>query len=218
MPKHNVAVPGFFMSKYEITQRQWRAVMNGKMPAGFQSLPQSLRDDDLPIISVTWSEAEEFCNKLTNDETGRFYRLPSEAEWEYAAKAGKDQNFGYGNNINSSVANYFAAAPFGHDRREQNRLTLLAAGNLKAANPFGLYDMHGNVAEWTADVWNDDYSGAPDDGSAWEESSGDNQSHRVIRGGGWDSIGNDCRSAARRRHPAVVASPKIGFRIVFRQD
>lgn len=216
MPKHPVTVPGFYMSKYEITQGQWRNVM-GSMPKSFQRVAPAFKGDDFPVVSVTWEEAKAFCDRLT-DSSGRFYRLPSEAEWEYAARAGKDQEFGYGGNINASVANYFAAAPFGHDQREQNRLTLLTAGNLNAANPFGLFDMHGNVAEWTADYWNDDYSGAPDDGSAWEEANEDDLNTRVIRGGGWDSIGNDCRSAARRKHPAIVASPKIGFRIVFRQD
>lgn len=216
MPKHPVTVPGFYMSRYEITQRQWRGVM-GEMPRNFQRVPAAFKGDDLPVISVTWDEAKAFCDRLT-DATGRFYRLPSEAEWEFAARAGKDQKFGFGENINASVANYFAAAPFGHDQREPNRLALLSAGNLNAANSFGLYDMHGNVAEWTADYWNDDYSGAPDDGSTWEEASEDDLNNRVIRGGGWDSIGNDCRSAARRKHPSIVASPKIGFRIVFRQD
>lgn len=217
MPKHRVTVSGFFMSKHEITQRQWRSVM-GKMPKGFESLPANFRGDDLPVVGVTWEEANEFCSRLTNEETGRFYRLPSEAEWEYAAKAGKDQPFGFGSSINADVANYFAAAPFGHDNRDSNRLILLPVGSLKSANPFGLYDMHGNVAEWTADFWNNDYSGAPDDGSAWEKTNEDNRLFRVIRGGGWDSIGNDCRSAARRKQPFMIASTKIGFRIVVRQD
>ena len=216
MPQHIVTVPGFYMSKYEITQGQWRSVMDGKMPKYFQRTPQNMQGDNLPVVNVTWAEANDFCNRLT-DGTDRFYRLPSEAEWEYAARAGKNQLFGYGNNINSSVANYFVAAPFGTGLREQNRPTLLAVGS-KPANPFGLFDMHGNVAEWTADFWNDAYSDAPDDGSAWQEADEDNQDFRVIRGGGWDSIGNDCRAAARRRHPALVPNPKIGFRIVFRQD
>lgn len=208
MPKHRVKTPSFFMSKYEITQKQWRDVM-GRMPA----IPKNLQGDNLPVVSISWEEANSFCDKLT-DLTGRFYRLPSEAEWEYAAKAGKNQAFGYGDNINASVANYFVAAPYREGSKEQNRLTILPVGSLNAANSFGLYDIHGNVAEWTADFWNDSYSGAPIDGTAWQEADEDNQNYRVIRGGGYDSIGNDCRAAARRKHPAVVRSPKIGFRVV----
>lgn len=209
MPRHRVRVPGFFMSKYEITQAQWQAVM-GDMPG----IPDNFRGENLPVVNVTWDQANEFCERLAQ-ATGRNYRLPSEAQWEYGARAGKETPFGLGENINSTLVNYFGGAPFGNGKRGVFRDKILPVGQLGAPNPFGLFDMHGNVWEWCADNWNDSYDGAPTDGSSWNETDPDNEPYRVVRGGGYDSIGIDCRSAHRRKQPGVEYSAmNIGFRVV----
>lgn len=208
MPQHFVQVPGFFMSKTEITQAQWQAVM-GELPF----IPDEFRGGDKPIVNVGWEEANKFCETLTA-ATGRSYRLPSEAEWEYAARAGTDTPFAFGENINPNLVNYFGGAPFNDGQRGEIRIGTTAAGQFKAANNFGLLDMHGNAAEWTADFWHDSYDGAPTDGSVWDETDEDNRSYRVVRGGAWESIGNKCRSAYRHKQPGIeYQTTTIGFRV-----
>jgi formylglycine-generating enzyme required for sulfatase activity len=209
MPRHRVRVPGFFMSKYEITQAQWQTVM-GELPG----IPDNFRGENLPVVNITWDQANEFCERLAQ-ATGRNYRLPSEAQWEYGARAGKETPFGLGENINSTLVNYFGGAPFGNGKRGAFRDKILPVGQLGAPNPFGLFDMHGNVWEWCADNWNDSYDGAPTDGNSWNETDPDNEPYRVVRGGAYDSIGIDCRSAHRRKQPGVEYSAmNIGFRVV----
>ena len=140
--------------------------------------------------------------------------MPSEAEWEYAAKAGTDTPFAFGKSINSNVANFMATVPYLSAAKGEYRQSLISVGSLRVLNGFGLADMHGNVWEWTADNWSDDYSDAPTDGSAWETDDEDYRLYRVIRGGSWDSIGNNCRSSHRRKQPQTNGSTKIGFRVV----
>ena len=214
MPQHLVNVPGFFISKTEITQAQWQSVM-GALP---NIKEPKMRGANFPVVNVSWRAANEFCEKLTALTGGtRTYRLPSEAEWEFAARAGTNTPFAFGKSINASLVNFMGSAPFANAPRGQYRQNLVAVGQLNAANGFGLFDMHGNVWEWTADVWHPDYDGAPRDGSAWETTtSEDDEPHRVIRGGSWDSIANSCRSAYRRKQPAAAtySSDKVGFRIV----
>lgn len=217
MPKHSVNVPGFFMSKTEITQGQWRAVMKS-----LPEIPPELRGDDKPVVNVSWNKANEFCNILAVN-TGRNYRLPSEAEWEYAARAGTETPFAFGENINSSYVNFFAYVPFDAGLKGEFRQKTTAAGQLNAPNNFGIYDVHGNVAEWCADYWHPDYNGAPTDGSIWnkpakqKENDGDDPAlYRVIRGGSFESIGNNCRSAFRRAKPIGDDDQyhDLGFRVV----
>lgn len=208
MPQHNVNVPGFYMSKYEVTQRQWQAVM-GSLPR----LDPKYRGDDLPVVNVNWREAEAFCERLSQ-LTGRQYRLPSEAEWEYACRAGTNTPYAFGPNISPQLSNYNGGAPFAGAAPGNYRQSLTTVGQTSAANAFGLYDMHGNAWEWCADNWHASYDGAPTDGSMWEATDEDNRPYRVIRGGSWDSIANSCRSASRRKQGArIPGSNKIGFRV-----
>ena len=209
MPQHRVNMVGFFMGKYEITQAQWQAV-TGKLPNG---IPPDFRGAGFPVINVSWRQANDFCQKLSS-LTGKTYRLPSEAEWEYAAKAGTDTPFAFGKSINSNVVNFMATVPYLSAAKGEYRESLVPVGSLRVLNGFGLADMHGNVWEWTADNWSDDYSDAPTDGSAWETNDEDYRLYRVMRGGSWDSIGNNCRSAHRRKQPQTNGSTKIGFRVV----
>ncbi len=135
----------------------------------------------------------KFCARLSR-KTGHHYRLPSEAEWEYACRAGTTTPFHFGETITSDLANYdgnstYASGPKGVYRRETTPV-----GSFPP-NAFGLYDMHGNVYEWCADAWHDNYEGAPSDGSAWE--SGKNDSERMLRGGSWNFDAVHCRSAYR---------------------
>ncbi|HSK74296.1 MAG TPA: SUMF1/EgtB/PvdO family nonheme iron enzyme [Pyrinomonadaceae bacterium] len=216
MPRHQVNVPGFFMSKTEITQVQWQMVMGrDKMP----NIPEKFRGADLPVVNVSWRKADEFCQKLSQ-LTGKNYRLPTEAEWEFAAKARNDAPFAFGETISSMLANFRGNMPFLAAARGEFRAALVPVGSLGNLNAFGLADMHGNVWEWTADNWHDDYTGAPTDGSSWEaeepedEEDEDPRLFRVIRGGSWDSIAGNCRSSHRRRQPQMIGSTKIGFRVV----
>jgi formylglycine-generating enzyme required for sulfatase activity len=214
MPQHLVKLPPFFMSKFEITQAQWQAVM-GELP---EDLPADFRGANLPVVNVDWHQANEFCERLSQ-QTGRTYRLPTEAEWEYSARAGTSTPYAFGNSITSSLTNFMGSVPFGAAPRGTDRNAPLAVGQLGAANAFGLYDMHGNVWEWCADNWHDNYNGAPTDGSAWEGTdSSDDEADRVVRGGGFSSPANSCRSAYRWKQPGIkdYGSSSIGFRIVSR--
>ena len=208
MPQHAVDMPGFYMSKHEITQRQWAAVM-GSAPR----LEAKYQGAEMPVVNVSWRDAEEFCARLSR-LTGRLYRLPSEAEWEYAARAGTATPFAYGPTINPQLSNYNGTQPYGQGAGGKYLQTLSPVGQTGAANAFGLYDMHGNAWEWCADNWHDSYDGAPTDGSVWEEADEDNRVYRVIRGGSWDSTANSCRSASRRSAATTTATKKIGFRVV----
>ena len=201
-PQHEVTVPEFFMSKYQVTQAQYEAIM-GSNPASFKGANR-------PVERVSWDDAVEFCKKLSQ-ETGRTYRLPSEAEWEYACRAGTTTPFYFGETITTDLVNYngnftYASAPKGIDRGETTE-----AGNFPR-NTFGLYDMHGNVWEWCQDTWHSNYEGAPTDGSAWIDN--DNLSSRLLRGGSWSNDPRNCRSANRSSLTRVFRYLDVGFRVV----
>ena len=153
-PQHKVTIDyDFEMGKYPITQAQWRAVAElPKVEIELESDPSHFKGDDLPVDSITWHEAVEFCARLSA-ATGKEYRLPSEAEWEYACRAGTTTPYSFGEGKISEYAHH-------------NSNATRNVGELKP-NPWGLYDMHGNVWEWCQDDWHDDYNGAPTDGSAW---------------------------------------------------
>jgi formylglycine-generating enzyme required for sulfatase activity len=206
-PQHRVAVPGFYMGKYEVTQAQWRALM-GTNPANFKG-------DDLPVEGVSWNDAMQFCKRLTQ-MTGRPYRLPTEAEWEYAARAGTPTPFAFGTTIIAELVNYNGTLPYRNAPVGADRESTIAVGSLGVANAFGLYDMHGNVAEWCSDNWHDSYGGpagnVPADGSAW--AAGGDQKHRVARGGSWDNDGDYCRSALRIQFSPGTRHFFLGFRVV----
>jgi formylglycine-generating enzyme required for sulfatase activity len=156
-PQHRVTVQSFYISKYEVTQAQWRAVMGGN--------PSSFKGDDLPVETVSYWEAQEFCARLSR-ETGRGYRLPSEAEWEYAARGRTATPFAFGSSLSSEQANFIGKFPYGGAPKKVIRNKTTPVGSF-APNAFKLHDMHGNVWEWCEDIYHHDYNGAPTDGSAW---------------------------------------------------
>jgi formylglycine-generating enzyme required for sulfatase activity len=201
-PQHQVTVPAFFAGKYPITQAQWQAVM-GNNPSGF---PGKKR----PVENVSWDDAVEFCGKLSL-QTGKKYRLLSEAEWEYACRAGTTTPFDFGETITPDLVNYnryeppYAKAPTGLLRRETTDV-----GSFPP-NAFGLYDMHGNVAEWCSDTWHEDFNGAPTDGSSWE--TGTLRNTRVLRGGSFFCRAVACRSAYRVRELVDCGFTIMGFRV-----
>jgi formylglycine-generating enzyme required for sulfatase activity/tetratricopeptide (TPR) repeat protein len=215
-PQHRVTVDAFWMGKYPITQAQWQAIM-GNNPARYKG-------DNRPVENVTWHDAVEFCQKLS-EKAGKEYRLPSEAEWEYACRAGTTTPFYFGDTITPDLANYdgnytYADGPKGVYRNETTDV-----GSFPP-NAFGLYDMHGNVWEWCADLWHDSYNGAPTDGSAWLEEKSkkwtlanlfakkEAESRRLLRGGSFVHDPVNCRSANRHWNSSVFRSSHRGFRVV----
>jgi formylglycine-generating enzyme required for sulfatase activity len=211
-PKREVNVPPFFIGKYPITQEQWRAIAaTAKIDIDLETNPSSFKGDELPVESVNWDQAIEFCKRLSR-ETKREYRLPSEAEWEYACRAGTTTPFYFGETITGKLANYRASETYAEEAKGEHRGETTPVGQFPP-NAFGLYDMHGNVWEWCADTWHDNYDGAPTDGSAWIENGNDNRS--PMRGGSWGFNPAFCRSAFRhydyRRDFRYYI---LGFRVV----
>ncbi|NDD64764.1 MAG: formylglycine-generating enzyme family protein, partial [Acidobacteria bacterium] len=193
-PVHEVTVKPFNIGRTEVTQEQWRAVMGSLPDVGFKG-------DKRPVERINWFEAKEFCRKLT-EMTGYNFRLPTEAEWEYAARGGTRTEYSFGND-ESKLGEY---AWFGGNAGGETHPV-----GQKKPNPFGLYDMHGNVYEWVEDHWHDNYEGAPTDGSAWL--TGNNKAYRVLRGGAWSNVIN-LRSAVRYYYYPDDRYDVIGFRVV----
>jgi formylglycine-generating enzyme required for sulfatase activity len=222
-PKREVNVPPFFIGKYPITQEQWRAIASRTdlkvdpsaplrvnldlNPAYFKDRPDS---DRRPVEQVNWYDAIEFCARLSK-LTVREYRLPSEAEWEYACRAGTTTPFYFGETITGELANYNAGYTYAGEAKGEYRNETTPVGQFPP-NAFGLYDMHGNVWEWCADTWHGNYDGAPTDGSVWIENGNDNRS--LLRGGSWYFNPNVCRSAYRNVSYRRVNSSYFGFRVV----
>ncbi|PID56371.1 hypothetical protein CSB45_11855 [candidate division KSB3 bacterium] len=201
-PQHTVSLQSFYLSKYPITQAQWSSVM-GSNPARFAGSTR-------PVESVNWYDALSFCERLS-ELSGRHYRLPSEAEWEYACRAGTKGPFYFGKIISFELANYDAsqgyksAEPVGEFRGETTEVGSFLS------NRFGLCDMHGNVLEWCADYWHQDYTNAPEDGAVWESKG--HKRLRVLRGGAWDILPNGCRSAFRDFDDPANSEASYGFRV-----
>ncbi|KAF0242585.1 MAG: serine/threonine protein kinase [bacterium] len=207
-PQHQVTVPAFYIGKFEVTQAQWQTVM-GNNPSYFKG------NDSLPVEQVSWDDAVEFCRKLSK-KTGREYRLPSEAEWEYATRAGTTTLFAFGQTINPEIVNYNGNYPYGEAPKGTYRGKTTIVGSLRIANAFGLYDMHGNVWEWCQDIYQNSYNGAPKGGNAWEKQDGNN-TNRILRGGSWNLYSYDCRSVNRFRYAPDVRDDGIGFRVCLRR-
>ncbi|WP_353932356.1 bifunctional serine/threonine-protein kinase/formylglycine-generating enzyme family protein [Okeanomitos corallinicola TIOX110] len=215
-PQHQVNIAPFFMGKYPITQAQWKAV--ALLPKVTQSLelsPAKFKGASLPIENVSWYEAVEFCLRLSM-KTGRNYRLPSEAEWEYACRAGTTTAFHFGEKITEDLINCSGGDFYVVPPRSSFRKEITKVGSFKVANNFGLYDMHGLVWEWCADPWHNNYYGAPTDGNIWDD-DGDIY-RRVLRGGAWNFNAELCRSASRSWNEAEGGLRMSGFRVVFSVD
>ena len=211
-PQHEVTVSSFFMGRYPVTQAQWRFV------AGFPQVnraldlePSNFTGDNRPVEQTSWYEAVEFCDRLSI-HTGRTYRLPSEAEWEYACRAGTTTPFYFGKTLTTELANYDGNYSYNDGPKGEYREKTTPVDQFGIANAFGLCDMHGNVWEWCLDHWHDNYEGAPTDGNAWL--SDDETSRRVARGGSWIDLPGYCRSACRDYLTPVFRNYTVGFRVI----
>ena len=212
-PHHEVKLESFFMAQTPITQAQWRAV------AGWQKLervlkpnPSKFKGANRPVERVSWFDAQEFCRRLSQ-RTGKRYGLPSEAQWEYACRAGSRTPFYFGVTLTPELANYngnfiYANGPKGRYREQTIEVASFPA------NGWGLHDMHGNVWEWCEDHWHESYHFAPDDGRPRFNPNAGMDMRRLLRGGSWVDLPADCRSAARSSgaRPGLRSS-RLGFRV-----
>lgn len=209
-PVHMVTVSSFRMGKHEVTFDQWDAcVMDGGCN-GYSPKDAGWGRGSRPVIYVSWDDAQSFVNWL-NGKTGGNFRLPSETEWEYAARAGTETKYPWGDQASHEYANYGTDKCCGGLAQGRDRWVNTAPVGQFPANAFGLHDMHGNVWEWTQDCWHDSYNGAPSDGSAW---TGGDCSRRLERGGSWNFNPVGVRSASRGR--AHTASYRLNFHLGFR--
>ena len=201
-PQHKVKIRPFLMGKYPVTQAQWKAIMKNN-PSRFTE------DEDRPVEKVSWFDCWDFCEKLSQ-KLGREFRLPTEAEWEYAARAKSTTPFFFGETITTELANYNGEYTYGIEKEGEYRHKTTKVG-IFSPNRFGLYDIHGNVAEWCEDSWHDNYQEAPSNGEPWVED--DDSSERVLRGGSWLHLPGSCRSSQRLSSPGNSKSDAFGFRI-----
>jgi formylglycine-generating enzyme required for sulfatase activity len=228
-PQHSVSVPEFFMGRTQVTQAQWRAV--AQLPQVHRSIksdPSYFTGDELPVENVTWYDCIEFCARLSR-ATGKNYRLPSEAEWEYACRAGTTTPFHFGETISPEVANYDGNYTYGQGKKGVYRQKTIPVGSFNAANAWGLYDMHGNLYEWCLDDWHGSYEGAPSDGRPWFKNDNHSQfeedwqhwlyailqhtNNKLLRGGYWLNYPGRCRSAYRYNGNPDYCSNCRGFRV-----
>jgi formylglycine-generating enzyme required for sulfatase activity len=257
-PRHRVTVSSFYMGRYPITQAQWKAVASrtdlkveldlNPDPSHFKDPPKPpLKSEasdsppfeggarggsptrwDRPVERVSWYDAIEFCARLSK-LTGKEYRLPSEAEWEYACRAGTTTPFHFGETITGELANYNASRTYADEPKGEYRQQTTPVGQFPP-NAFGLYDMHGNVWEWCLDPWHENYQGKPPrDGSVWDKNNNDNRYQSllistkklltdkrdcVVRGGSWYDGPLSCRSASRSHFTRRDYYGNYGFRVV----
>jgi formylglycine-generating enzyme required for sulfatase activity len=243
-PQHRVEIGEFLTGQTPITQAQWRVVAGWEPPDGeswgrelelnpsrFQGgdeqkggntrlLAVELNIDQRPVEKVSWEDAIEFCKRLSK-RTGQNYSLPSEAQWEYACRAGSDTPFHFGETISPELANYDGTRTYGDGPKGKYRKQTTPVG-MFPANAWGLKDMHGNVWEWCLDQWHPSYEGAPMDGSAWVDADikradvnkDDRFISRLLRGGSWCSHPGGCRSASRYHLQPGIVFLNVGLRVV----
>ncbi|NER26339.1 MAG: formylglycine-generating enzyme family protein [Symploca sp. SIO1C4] len=218
-PQHLVTVSPFFMGKYPITQAQWKAIASRtdlKVERDLDSNPAYFRNRQdsahRPVEKVSWYDAVEFCLRLSR-HTGGEYRLPSEAEWEYACRAGTTTPFHFGETISIQLANYNTDYTYEKGVKGEYLKQTTPVEYFQEANKFGLCEMHGNVWEWCEDDWHEHYEGAPTDGSAWL--SDNNGTTKVVRGGSCGDHPYLCRCASRGYDdPGLDLSNGVGLRVV----
>ncbi len=197
-PQHWVTIKPFLMGKYPVTQKVWKDVMGNEPWSGKSYVKEG---DDYPAVYISWNDCKEFCKK-----TG--LQLPSEAQWEYACRAGTTTRFYWGDDLDYMEIGKYAW--YDENAWDVGEKYAHKVGQ-KLPNAFGLYDMSGNVWEWCEDSWHNSYKGAPADGTAWTIGS---SSDRVNRGGSWNSYGRYCRSAGRDGNSPGVRLFDLGVRFV----
>jgi len=193
LPRHRVQLRSFAVGKYEVTQEQWYTIMGNN--------PSEKKGRALPVTQVSWNDIQQFITKL-NERIGQKYRLPSEAEWEYAARAGTTTEWSFGNDESKADGYAWSGEQSGYRPREVGQ---------KIPNSFGLFDMHGNVWEWTQDCFHETYAGAPTDGSAWTTGCAGN--YRMLRGGSFFYYSALSRSAIRVKVSQEIRGFDYGFRL-----
>ncbi|MEL7038575.1 MAG: formylglycine-generating enzyme family protein [Cyanobacteria bacterium J06592_8] len=227
-PQHEVTLQPFFMGRYTITQAQWRVVADyPPIERNLSPDPSLFKTKNRPVEQVSWYDAVEFCQRLSA-HTERDYTLPSEAQWEYACRAGTQTPFHFGETITTDLANYRGtdnlddqwSSFYDKGMKGQYRQQTTDVGSFPPNN-FGLHDMHGNVWEWCLDDWHNSYEDAPTNGSAWFN---DNKNltkktgRAVLRGGSWSNISTVCRSGFRSNNAGVkrnlIKIDTGGFRVV----
>ena len=200
-PQHQVTLKAFWMAQTPTTQAQWRMVAGWpKVERDLEPDPSCFKGDQRPVERVSWRDAQEFCRRLSQ-RMGQLYGLPSEAQWEYACRAGSSTPFHFGATLTPELANY------------NDSETVEVASY--PANAWGLHDMHGNVWEWCSDHWHDNYEGAPEDGRAWidEGDKANDLKWRLLRGGSWYNNPRSCRSACRDVFHPDYRGNDFGFRV-----
>ncbi|MDT9261700.1 MAG: SUMF1/EgtB/PvdO family nonheme iron enzyme, partial [Limnospira sp. PMC 1236.20] len=231
-PQHRVTIKPFLMGKYPVTQAQWRQVASfPKLQRDLSLDPSYFKGLNLPVEKVFWYDVMEWCDRLSK-RIGKPYRLPSEAEWEYAARAGTTSPFHVGDTLTTDLANYDGNHTYSSGPKGAYREQTTPVGQFQHANAFGLYDIHGNVWEWCADPWHDSYNGAPSDGRVWDVGN-DNRyqlriainssriainslgktERRVLRGGSWYDYPDNCRCAYRLSLVPDLLNNYNGFRV-----
>ncbi len=206
--QHWVRVGDFWIGRHEVTQGQWKAVMGG-LPPNMTDLGSEFKGDALPVVGVSWEEAQEFIKRLNAKLNNANYRLPREAEWEFAARAGKSTPFGFGATITPEIVNYDGNYPYGNAAKGKYQQHPVAVGSLGVANVFGLFDMHGNVWEWC-----EDWYGAYPSTEATDPTGPSSGSYRVYRGGGWYDGAVNYRSANRDGNAPGDRGLNLGFRLL----
>ncbi|MDV3351970.1 formylglycine-generating enzyme family protein [Leptothoe sp. LEGE 181152] len=210
-PQHKVKVSALYMSKYPITQEQWYAVsLLDDVERALIPYPSHFKEDNLPVENVSWYDAIEFCQRLSRF-SGKKYCLPSEAEWEYACRAGTTTPFYFGETIAADHANYNGLYVYGQGKKGVYREKTTPV-DLFLPNSFGLHDMYGNIWEWCQDYWHENYINAPKNNLPWLQ--GGSPKYRVLRGGCWYGLPECCRSAFRFFSPPAYKDNIVGMRVV----
>ena len=208
-PQRSVAIPSAFaVGKFEVTFAEWEACVADGGCSAYKPSDEGWGRGRLPVINVSWNDAKAYAAWLSK-KTGKTYRLLSEAEWEYAARAGTTTPFSTGRTITTDQANFNGNFTYNGSRKGQYRQKTVSVGSFPA-NAFGLHDMHGNVWEWVEDCYHDSYNGAPSDGSAWIAR---NCSRRVLRGGSWSGSPWFLRSAFRGWDFTIFRLSNNGLRV-----